>query len=70
MHFENISIQLHSRADCSIAEFTDDLCNLQGERRIANWKTRDALAKHFKFVEFHRGQIAALMSILHTKVIY
>ena len=70
MHFENTSTQLCSRADCSIAEFTDDWCDLEGERHIANWKTRDALTKHLKFVEFHQGQIAALMPILHTKDIH
>ena len=44
--------------------------DLEGEGRIANWKTRDALTKHLKFVKFHRGQLAAPMPILHTKGIY
>ena len=38
-------------------------CDLEGERCIANWKTRDTLTKHLKFVEFHRGQLAALMPV-------
>ena len=63
MHFENTCTQLRSRTDCSNAEFADYWCDLEGERRIANWKTRDALTKHLKFVEFHRGQLAALMPV-------
>lgn len=58
-----MSIQLCSRADCPFAEFTDDLCDVEGVSCVAYWKARDALTKYFKFADFCPGELAALMPL-------
>ena len=63
----NMSIQLCSRADCPFAEFTDDLCDVEGVSCVAYWKARDALTKYFKFADFCPGELAALMPLLHGR---
>ena len=62
-----MSIQLCCRADCPFAEFTDDLCGVEGVSCAAYWKARDPLTKYFKFSDFRPGQLAALMPVLHGR---
>ena len=62
-----MSTQLCSRENCPFAVFTYDPCDLEGVSCVACHKARDALTKYFGFADFHPGQLAALMPVLHGK---